>query len=1021
MSGAQDTAVGNAKGADAKDAKAGTSKAAVDTANEASVAKVAQALEIFFQLGLPDTKTAKWVHVDGAGISQGMRNPYAEEPEELGNAWLLREEADGTVELVVNHTRVLKAKKVGKGGRGKPGELPTVQIKPADLAADLKKLVQGWKAYAQQMHSSRPGSDDEEEDEGSNFGGGSQSLGGIASQALLFAAHLQRQGKADAVKTVLPPVLKMSGSAEAALNGAVSMLGDARLAALTEQWARQGDAKLYAEGIDKLAEEFSRGWANRAAALLLVERARKQTPAEGAEDPRAKAAAALLLGLRAEQFRDLPMNYNWLLMKAEEAESAGMSGGWQNYPSLSGAGDEDESSSDDEEEGDENVKPKRGAKPGPGGKASPTKAFFAKPREAAQALALLLGDHRLLRSAGRIRRDSSSWSSEESPEILLKKQYAALPRPTELGELAKALLAKLLPGNLSEDEDDNEAGESSGEAAREWVESIAKLSDEDLAWNYLKSSGSSSNAEFGSALTYLVEKGSAATLVKLQDVFQDPAVWHGNFDGTLEHLEGYMKKVPGDKAAFGEKLKAAAKLALEEERAEQGKYQSQMPAEYAKMQQAQEKAQLKKIEQFFKQSNLAVALADILEAEEAEAQALAQSLQPIIARTPPGEVETQLLQAAVQAKTYGAKSALLMVLHGRGETRGAAAKKPEAMSAAARAAALVLMADETKPSAKARLRGEEITVGLMASQAIVFSRFTPEEQAVWMHLYQTVPQLVPGWIRAAAQEVVAGKPIPPAPDAAHVPEAQVTALVAELGALAADKLAAGVQAKTPDQQLALLTYLEGPKAVWPATFKAAYLQIGEVTGELAGALGLEKWKGRQLDDALLAEMSAAVEKTVLDGKATIVTISPKGLLSGLTLNVMKNPQTITRQQFASYPLKMPADKPAPDGFAAHYLQGGPVDRQMGGLGYFYPVWKDAATTKAWQEENRKQYAASGKGGEKPAPGRREFRNDPAPLEKTLKAVVDLEPAGRKTFQIRWMSAQIVEKKAPGGDEEPPDE
>ena len=50
-----------------------------------------QALDIFFQLGLPDTRGAKWMKAYGPGISHREMLPGRNFS---GNAWLVREEAE---------------------------------------------------------------------------------------------------------------------------------------------------------------------------------------------------------------------------------------------------------------------------------------------------------------------------------------------------------------------------------------------------------------------------------------------------------------------------------------------------------------------------------------------------------------------------------------------------------------------------------------------------------------------------------------------------------------------------------------------------------------------------------------------------------------------------------------------------------------------------------------------------------------------------------------------------------------
>ena len=52
-----------------------------------------------------------------------------------------------------------------------------------------------------------------------------------------------------------------------------------------------------------------------------------------------------------------------------------------------------------------------------------------------------------------------------------------------------------------------------------WLKGVAGKSDEELAWDYLRNSQQTYQDEFRASLAFLVEKGSADTLVKLREVF----------------------------------------------------------------------------------------------------------------------------------------------------------------------------------------------------------------------------------------------------------------------------------------------------------------------------------------------------------------------------------------------------------------------------------------------------------------------------------------------------------------------
>src|SRR4026209_2583071 len=74
-------------------------------AQEMSPAEQAKVLENFFKLGLPDSRSAKWVKARLSNdydatdsLPGGESKPYS------GNAWLVREDK-GIVELIVDQTR----------------------------------------------------------------------------------------------------------------------------------------------------------------------------------------------------------------------------------------------------------------------------------------------------------------------------------------------------------------------------------------------------------------------------------------------------------------------------------------------------------------------------------------------------------------------------------------------------------------------------------------------------------------------------------------------------------------------------------------------------------------------------------------------------------------------------------------------------------------------------------------------------------------------------------------------------
>ena len=133
----------------------------------------------------------------------------------------------------------------------------------------------------------------------------------------------------------------------------------------------------------------------------------------------------------------------------------------------------------------------------PAGKDSPVGAFFAKKREAAMALAKLLDDRRYLRAERDANsRRHESYGERKSREELVRQQYDQLVRPHELGELAWALLHQLLPDEIRREAEEHAATRARVTLA--WMTAAAAKTDDELAWDYLRSAQGAVEIEFRS-------------------------------------------------------------------------------------------------------------------------------------------------------------------------------------------------------------------------------------------------------------------------------------------------------------------------------------------------------------------------------------------------------------------------------------------------------------------------------------------------------------------------------------------
>ena len=490
-----------------------------------------QALDIFFQLGLPDARDAKWTKVYGPGIPH---RDFLPGHNFSGNAWLVRDDADGRVELILTDGRRLMGRTnnaTASAGGSAFAPLPQYHLQPGNLDHDLKIVATALQQEELDVASSEDSHDGSREDARQQIGG-----------AILFLAQLHRQGRADEVRPLLRDLLARQQSPEIVLDCAISLLADARLAQGTEEWTRRGDSETYAQALETLSAQFPRGWENRGAVQLLIRKVREQKPAPVITRPEVKQAADLFLNLTQEQLRKLPRGNNWLL-------------------GTNGRGTEEVFEEDDSMESEE-------AAPGTTapGSADPLQAFFQQKRRAAEILASLIEDERFMRVSG----DSSLeyrayfFSSDETPEERLRAAYEQLARPKTVGEIAWTLLEPLIPRPSGYEPDKDSSARSARASA--WLEGIRSLSEEELAWLYLRESTSPHDPHFRTSLTYLVQHGGEESQRKLQEVFLDPAVWrNGNVDSIVPMLEPYLKRMTangGSVDAFGDKIKAVVNQAV---------------------------------------------------------------------------------------------------------------------------------------------------------------------------------------------------------------------------------------------------------------------------------------------------------------------------------------------------------------------------------------------------------------------------------------------------------------------------
>ncbi len=910
----------------------------------------AKLLETFFELGLPEVKGAKWVQAYGedgeqATLLGGYNSNYN------GNAWLVSE-ANGVVEVVFVDGRRAKGRKGDENSPAADGDA-RIMIQPAKLDADMKALGKQLK---------------------SPEGFSQRSTARMAGMALVALAQFQRNGHGDFAKEHFPYAVQIAGSPAKALDGVVSLIADATMGDVCTKFYENGNAAACATAVEGLAAKFPRGWKQRDTALMFAARLREQKHSPHADDPEARAAAAVLLALRAQDAGQINGFGNWMLPKLLD-DSGGERRGRTFFRRRH------RSFSDDE----------------PAVKDGPLSRYLAKSREALPGLVLLLGDQRFVRFSMRDRFRHSYFSSRMSRDEAIQQQYGAMSRPAELGEIARSLIGQVAPNDFVESDDD----------IRKWAASAVTKTDEEIAWDYLRNSNGTNDGAFSMGLSFLVAKGGDETLRKLREVFLDPGVWSsGSLENVIEQAAAWLKRAKPE-PEFGPKLIAVAKSGLKREGDEQARYFERGDnGEYAKQIAAQQKAQMAKLDGLFKpQKPLAERIAEIAAMDEAEASGFLQTLRKDFEKTAPEELLSAVFPAAAAAKSAEVKIALLGSLY----REAGKAADPSKSTPAAREAMQTLLRDTGEVSNRWN-PGSKQKIAEFAANMIVLLHCQAKDRETWQIYGMKMPRLATKWMLHSAQEIAAGKPVPPLPDPA---KADGPALVKELGALTAAAIAGAFDKKSPNEQIAIVTHLE-KNPDWPASLVEFHFTIAEVSDAEAGTLpGFDaaKWKGRKLDEAAIQELRVLTEKAALT-TPVMLSVAITSPLAGVGISIGKWEQKIGTRQIEQMGLPKGDSKPEAVWVAAIQISKDSSDiegasRDAAGFGYL--AWKDEGKTRAWREKYAKTAPKSANDEDGPPFGSHKLDPSPAKFEQKLKDWLSMKASSRGPAQIYFYSAKVSEK------------
>ena len=203
-------------------------------------------------LGVPDLTGAKWV--SGERIFQDLAygSPHATEEDD---------KAQSSYDTIVWSGWVIAE----KGAVLRPGipEMHAVQLKnpdPGNLPRDLDRMLKVLKLTAKELHQQHGYSAERD----------SYLESAVAGRALVFAMQILQSGDTVSANRLAAAVFENFPDREAVLNGAVSVIADARYRTACAEFAKSGDWKRYAASLKAMRAELPPGWKNRAACAKLL-------------------------------------------------------------------------------------------------------------------------------------------------------------------------------------------------------------------------------------------------------------------------------------------------------------------------------------------------------------------------------------------------------------------------------------------------------------------------------------------------------------------------------------------------------------------------------------------------------------------------------------------------------------------------------------------------------------------------------------------------------------------------------
>ncbi|MCX6878868.1 MAG: hypothetical protein NTW21_34415 [Verrucomicrobia bacterium] len=698
-----------------------------------------------------------------------------------GNAWLLPSAAEKIRAIYLGGSEVIELEPAKKRG--------TAAAKPRpepDLTKDVGVIVAGLRKIAAKRDADDPYS----YSSGTRFG-----------TFLLFAAQLYQTGHPELANQLAHAVFEVFPTREAAVDSAVDQLAEPLYQQATRAFFTSGGWAAYHQALAALSQRFPRGWSSREAVAIFLPQLAQQ--AAGAKAP-APTLPDLPIDPRAldiiRQLTDQPpadpkqpeasdnKTRNLSPAMRYRMQMAGVSVGdaYNNLSSLWILED-----------------------PALSGKQSAPLARLAALKMAAiPALAALTSDPFLTHLPNSRSYSGSYFPPGESGDERALRIHAALNRPATRGEIARQFLVATLP------DPQNDLNEADPEALRDLALEFWKehhdASREELAAVFLRD-GNSGQASQAATLLAASTDPKAHLAFEAHVLAADPAI------AKFQDVRTYLRARKATARPFFE---AYAKLVRSQTQDVGDDIDPSMNQyDWAIKEAGGPLKILKQLEALVGGQTPRALAVQIAKGKPADAAAAIKSLTSLLADATSTKHLHALLEGANAATDATVRARFLAATFqvrwgGHQADDEQAEDAPPEVRAVSEPEAKVwrkLIADTRElPGEFSRyVEGGKITVAELAAIAFensVSGRGDYEAYAASIILHQPVSAIL---IEQATARL-AGKPVPPLPDASKVPKDRLAEIVATAGKKPAVEIHPYLSSLTPDERAAWLEWFNEP-------------------------------------------------------------------------------------------------------------------------------------------------------------------------------------------------------------------